>query len=106
MAAAATRGRTARFGDHGELDNLHWHGDPGGHARLHDHGSRGHDSYDRSFGRTRRAASMNYRLSVNAAVAVILTSLSLSSVIKGANWFVTGIGAVAVVVVAGILTRQ
>jgi TgpA N-terminal domain len=49
---------------------------------------------------------MNYRLSVTAAVAVILASLSLSSVIKGANWFVTGLGAVAVVAVAGILTRR
>jgi transglutaminase-like putative cysteine protease len=49
---------------------------------------------------------MNYRISVSAAVAVILASLSLISVIKGANWFVTGVGAVAVVVVAGILTRQ
>jgi hypothetical protein len=49
---------------------------------------------------------MNYRLSVSAAVAVILASLSLSSVIKGANWFVTGIGAVAVVALAGILTRR
>jgi transglutaminase-like putative cysteine protease len=49
---------------------------------------------------------MNYRLSVTAAVAVILASLSLSSVIKGANWFVTGLGAVAVVAVAGILARR
>src|SRR5215469_10770945 len=106
MAAAAACGRAARLGDHDELDDLDCHGDPGGHAQLHDHGSRVHDSYDRSFGRARRAASMNYRLPVAAAVAVILASLSLSSVIKGANWFVTGIGAVAVVVVAGILTRQ
>lgn len=49
---------------------------------------------------------MNPRLAVTAGVAVILASLSLSSVIAGANWFVAGIGAVTVVVVAGILTRM
>lgn len=48
---------------------------------------------------------MNPRLAVTAAVAVVLASLSLSSVIDGANWFVTGLGAVAVVAVAGIVTR-
>jgi hypothetical protein len=49
---------------------------------------------------------MNPRLAVTAAVAVVLASLSLSSVISGANWFATGLGAVAAVAVAGILTRQ
>ncbi len=48
---------------------------------------------------------MNPRLAVTAAVAVVLASLSLSSVITGANWFVTGLGAVVVVAVAGIVTR-
>jgi transglutaminase-like putative cysteine protease len=48
---------------------------------------------------------MNPRLAVTAAVAVVFASLSLSSVIAGANWFVTGLGAVVVVAVAGILTR-
>jgi hypothetical protein len=48
---------------------------------------------------------MNPRLAITAAVAVVLASLSLSSVIAGANWFVTGVGAVAVVAVAGIVTR-
>lgn len=49
---------------------------------------------------------MNYRLSITAAVAVILASLSLSSVIAGANWFVTGIGAVTVVAITGVVTRR
>jgi transglutaminase-like putative cysteine protease len=49
---------------------------------------------------------MNLRLAITAAVAVILASLSLSSVIHGADWFVAGLGAVAVVTVAGILSRQ
>ena len=48
---------------------------------------------------------MNPRLAITAAVAVVLASLSLSSVVVGANWFVTGLGAVAVVAVAGIVTR-
>jgi TgpA N-terminal domain/Transglutaminase-like superfamily len=48
---------------------------------------------------------MNPRLAITAAIAVVLASLSLSSVIAGANWFVTGLGAVAVVAVAGIVTR-
>ncbi len=49
---------------------------------------------------------MNLRLAMTAAVAVVLASLSLSSVIAGANWFVTGMGAVAVATLAGILSRQ
>ncbi|HUA42787.1 MAG TPA: transglutaminaseTgpA domain-containing protein [Streptosporangiaceae bacterium] len=49
---------------------------------------------------------MNLRLTITAAAAVILASLSLSSVIHGANWFVIGMGAVAVVTAAGILSRQ
>ena len=48
---------------------------------------------------------MNPRLAITAAIAVVLASLSLSSVIAGANWFVTGVGAVAVIAVAGIVTR-
>jgi TgpA N-terminal domain/Transglutaminase-like superfamily len=48
---------------------------------------------------------MNPRLAVTAAVAVILASLSLSSVIASAGWIATGIGAVIFVAGAGILTR-
>jgi hypothetical protein len=48
---------------------------------------------------------MNLRLTITAAVAVVLASLSLSSVIAGGNWFLTGLGAVAVVAVAGVVTR-
>jgi transglutaminase-like putative cysteine protease len=48
---------------------------------------------------------MNPRLAITAAIAVVLASLSLSSVIAGSNWFVTGFGAVAIVAVAGIVTR-
>jgi hypothetical protein len=48
---------------------------------------------------------MNPRLAVTAAVAVVFASLSLHSVISAANWFMTGLGAVVVVAIAGILTR-
>ncbi len=46
------------------------------------------------------------RLAVTAAGAVLLASLSLSSVIASAGWIVTGAGAVAVVTIAGALTRR
>ncbi len=45
------------------------------------------------------------RVAITGAVAVMLASFSLSSVIASAGWIVTGAGAVAVVVIAGALTR-
>jgi transglutaminase-like putative cysteine protease len=48
---------------------------------------------------------MNLRLTVTAAVAVILSSVSLFAVVEGAGWLYAGIGAVAAVALAGTLTR-
>jgi transglutaminase-like putative cysteine protease len=48
---------------------------------------------------------MNVRLAVVAAIAVLLASLSLSSVIASAGWVATGAGAVIIVAAAGIVTR-
>src|SRR5258708_25302332 len=48
---------------------------------------------------------MNWRLTVTATAAVMLTSLSLSAVIAGNGWIVASIGAVARVALAGALTR-
>jgi TgpA N-terminal domain/Transglutaminase-like superfamily/Domain of unknown function (DUF4129) len=48
---------------------------------------------------------MNLRMSVTAAVAVLLASLSLNSVIAGNGWLGVGIGAVLTVAAAGIVTR-
>jgi hypothetical protein len=48
---------------------------------------------------------MNLRLSVTAAVAVLLTSLSLNAVVSGNAWIAAGVGAVATVALAGIVTR-
>jgi transglutaminase-like putative cysteine protease len=48
---------------------------------------------------------MNYRLTITAAVAVVLASFSLLTVIQGLGWLYAGIGAVAVVAVAGVATR-
>jgi hypothetical protein len=45
------------------------------------------------------------RIAVTAAVAVIVASLSMSSVIARGGWIATGIGAVAIVAAAGALTR-
>ena len=45
------------------------------------------------------------RVAIIAAVAVMLASLSLSSVIDSGGWIVTGAGAVAVVAIAGALSR-
>ena len=49
---------------------------------------------------------MNHRLTLAAAVAVILASVSEFSLISGAAWLVEAIGAVLVVALAGTLTRQ
>jgi transglutaminase-like putative cysteine protease len=49
---------------------------------------------------------MNHRVTVAAAIAVILASVSEFSLINGASWLVEAIGAVAVVALAGTLTRQ
>jgi len=48
---------------------------------------------------------MNYRLTITAAVAVILASFSLFTVIEGLGWLYTGAGAVVVVAAAGLATR-
>jgi transglutaminase-like putative cysteine protease len=48
---------------------------------------------------------MNLRLTITAAVAVVLTSFSLLTVIEGFGWLYAGIGAVAVVSAAGLATR-
>jgi transglutaminase-like putative cysteine protease len=48
---------------------------------------------------------MNYRLTMTAAVAVILASFSLITVIQGGGWLFAGAGAVIVVVAAGVATR-
>jgi hypothetical protein len=48
---------------------------------------------------------MNVRMSITAAVAVVLASLSLNAVLQGNGWLGAGIGAVVVVAGAGIATR-
>jgi len=46
------------------------------------------------------------RLAITAAVAVVVASLSMSSVIAKGGWIATGIGAVIIVAAAGALTRM
>ena len=48
---------------------------------------------------------MNLRLTVTAAVAVILASVSVYPLIQSAGWFWAGVGAVIVAAAAGIVTR-
>jgi transglutaminase-like putative cysteine protease len=48
---------------------------------------------------------MNLRLTVTAAVAVILASVSVYPLIQQAGWFWAGVGAVIAAAVAGIITR-
>jgi transglutaminase-like putative cysteine protease len=48
---------------------------------------------------------MNLRLTVTAAIAVILSSFSLLAVIQGVGWLFAGMGAVLAVAAAGTLTR-
>jgi TgpA N-terminal domain/Transglutaminase-like superfamily/Domain of unknown function (DUF4129) len=48
---------------------------------------------------------MTMRLPVTGAIAVILASLSLTSVIEGAGWLGAGIGAAIVVAAAGLASR-
>jgi transglutaminase-like putative cysteine protease len=48
---------------------------------------------------------MNIRLTVTAAVAVILASVSVYPLIESAGWFWAGVGAVIVTAVAGVITR-
>jgi transglutaminase-like putative cysteine protease len=48
---------------------------------------------------------MNLRLTVTAAVAVILASVSLYPLIQNAGWFWAGVGAVIAAAVAGVITR-
>ncbi len=48
---------------------------------------------------------MNLRISVTAAVAVLLASLSLNAVLQGNGWLAAGFGAVLVIAGAGIATR-
>ena len=45
------------------------------------------------------------RIAITAAVAVMVASLSMSSVIESGGWIATGAGAIAVVAIAGALTR-
>src|SRR5262245_55436531 len=52
-----------------------------------------------------RSWPMNYRLTIAAAVAVILASVSEFAIIDGAAWYVQASGAVLIVVAAGTLTR-
>src|SRR5579863_3142180 len=49
---------------------------------------------------------MNHRLTIAAAVAVILASVSEFVLIHGGNWLFAAIGAVIVVALAGTLTRM
>jgi TgpA N-terminal domain/Transglutaminase-like superfamily/Domain of unknown function (DUF4129) len=49
---------------------------------------------------------MNYRLTIAAAVAVILASVSEIVLIDGGSWLIATIGAVIVVALAGTLTRM
>jgi transglutaminase-like putative cysteine protease len=46
------------------------------------------------------------RIAITAAVAVVVASLSMSSVIARGGWIATGIGAVIIVAAAGALTRM
>ena len=48
---------------------------------------------------------MNHRLTIAAAVAVILASVSIFSLINGAAWYVQAAGAAIIVALAGTLTR-
>ena len=48
---------------------------------------------------------MNHRLTLAAAVAVILASVSIFSLINGAAWYVQASGAVLIVALAGTVTR-
>jgi transglutaminase-like putative cysteine protease len=48
---------------------------------------------------------VNGRLTMTAAIAVVLASLSLFTVIGGLTWMFAGIGAVIVVAAAGLVTR-
>ena len=48
---------------------------------------------------------MNHRLTVTAAVAVILASVSIYPLIQGLGWFWIGVGAVIVAAAAGTITR-
>ncbi|HEX5190890.1 MAG TPA: DUF3488 and transglutaminase-like domain-containing protein [Streptosporangiaceae bacterium] len=48
---------------------------------------------------------MNHRLTIAAAVSVILASVSIFSLIDGAAWYVQASGAVVVAALAGTLTR-
>jgi transglutaminase-like putative cysteine protease len=49
--------------------------------------------------------NVNPRLTVTAAMAVVLASISIYPLIYGVTWFWAGVGAVAVVALAGTLTR-
>jgi transglutaminase-like putative cysteine protease len=48
---------------------------------------------------------VNHRLTVTAAAATVLASVSLYSLISGGGWFWAGLGAVIVVAAVGTLTR-
>ena len=48
---------------------------------------------------------MNHRLTVTAAIAVVLASVSIYPLIQGTAWFWIGVGAVIVAAAAGTITR-
>jgi transglutaminase-like putative cysteine protease len=48
---------------------------------------------------------VNVRISIAAAVAVLLASLSITSVLQGSAWLAAGLGAVIVIAGAGLVTR-
>lgn len=48
---------------------------------------------------------MSHRLTVTAAIATVLASVALYSLVSGGRWFWTALGAAAVVAVLGTLTR-
>jgi transglutaminase-like putative cysteine protease len=49
---------------------------------------------------------MNHRLTFAASIAVLAAALSLHSLLTGGKWYIASIGAVAVVALAGTLTRM
>src|SRR6201992_1934685 len=50
--------------------------------------------------------SMNYRLTIAAAVGTLLASTALYALFVGLVWFWAGLGAVGVAAVVGLLTRR
>ena len=53
-----------------------------------------------------RDAAMTHRLTMTAAIATVLASVSLYPLLSGTSWFWAGAGAAAVVAAVGTLTRR